>query len=228
MTEFPFPKAIIFDWDNTLVNTWPAITIALNKARAAYGLETWDVEEARLKSARALRVSFPEWFGDNWEDARDIFYESYNEEHTKSLEAIPGADSLLTFLKEEGIPAVIVSTKKNTLLNAEVDHMGWRSYFGAVIGSMDAPQDKPHHAPVDVALSLAGIEFKRKSIWFVGDSHADVECALRANCRPIIVNNAKESKRLGIKWSFSDCNALKKKLYSHSSSKVGARKYNLG
>lgn len=219
MSEVPYPKAIIFDWDNTLVNTWPAITVALNKARATYGLETWGMEEARVKSARALRVSFPEWFGDDWEAAREIFYDCYNAEHVGRLVAMDGAESLLKFTCEKNIPALIVSTKKNILLNEEVDHMGWRHFFKSIIGSMDAPFDKPNRAPVDMALDQAGLAIDNKNIWFLGDTHADVECALRSGCRTVLVNNPNEAVRLGIKWSFSDCNEVKNALYNHLSSK---------
>ncbi len=214
MIRLPYPKAIIFDWDNTLVNTWPAITVALNKARSAYGLETWTVEEARVKSARALRVSFPEWFGDDWKDARDIFYDCYHKEHATRLVEMDGAESLLSAVQDANIPAVIVSTKKNTILNTEVDHMGWRPYFKAIVGSIDASHDKPHPAPVVMALREVGLKIGDEPIWFVGDTHADVECALRCSCMPVLVNNLSESICLGIKWSFSDCNEVKKTFIS--------------
>jgi phosphoglycolate phosphatase len=31
------PKAVIFDWDNTLVDSWPVIHHALNETLEAYG-----------------------------------------------------------------------------------------------------------------------------------------------------------------------------------------------
>lgn len=210
------PEAILFDWDNTLVDSWVAITDALNLTRSTYGLETWAVDEARVKSARALRDSFPEWFGDEWEKARDIFYARYHAVHAQLVRPIPGAEELLAFLHEGKIPLGIVSTKKNILLREEVENLGWNHYFRAIIGSMDAPKDKPDPAPAIMALSQMGIVWNNSRVWFVGDSHADVECALRSGCTPILIGPKEEAERLGIKGSFSDCIAMKKTLYSCS------------
>ena len=45
------PKAIIFDWDNTLVNSWPVIADALN-----YTLETFTYNSPLLCVLRQLKM----------------------------------------------------------------------------------------------------------------------------------------------------------------------------
>ncbi|MDX9690607.1 MAG: HAD family hydrolase [Proteobacteria bacterium] len=210
------PQAILFDWDNTLVDSWVAIADALNLTRSTYGLETWTVDEARVKSAHALRDSFPEWFGGEWEKARDIFYARYNAVHAQLVRPMTGVAELLAFLHEKKIPLGIISTKKNILLRGEVKNLGWDLYFQAIVGSMDAPKDKPDPAPVMMALSQMGIEWNSSCVWFVGDSHTDVECALRSGCIPILIGSKEEAVRLGIKGSFSDCITMKNTLYSCS------------
>ncbi|PPR65951.1 MAG: hypothetical protein CFH03_00782, partial [Alphaproteobacteria bacterium MarineAlpha3_Bin2] len=35
------PRAILFDWDNTLVDSWPTIIDALNVTLEAYGKTPW-------------------------------------------------------------------------------------------------------------------------------------------------------------------------------------------
>lgn len=213
----PFPKAIVFDWDNTLVDNWAAITAALNKVRAMHGLETWTVDEAMVKSARPLRVSFPEWFGDKWESMSDIFYEHFRSVQLETLQVKEGAEALLRWLQEAGIPAFVVSTKKNTLLNMELDHLGWRPLFKRVVGSLDCKQDKPHRMTVDYALDAVGIEADNPAVWFVGDTHADVECALRSGCTAVIVGKKAYAEELGIRLHFFDCKQLKKWLYNWDS-----------
>ena len=61
--ELPPPAAIIWDWDNTLVDGWAAIAGGLNAAFAAFGLPLWTTEEVRGRVRRSLRESFPEMFG---------------------------------------------------------------------------------------------------------------------------------------------------------------------
>jgi len=209
----PFPKAVIFDWDNTLVDTWPAITSALNKVRAIHGLETWTCDEARIKSAKALRETFPLWFGDDWENMRDVFYDHYNHVHIEQLRAMPGAYDLLQWLAEKGLPLFIVSTKKNVLLNLELQHLGWRDFFVSVYGSLDTPKDKPNRMPVDAALEKGGLKADNPEVWFVGDAQSDVECALNSGCMPVMVSNLSYGQKIGVKLNFSDCFALKTALY---------------
>lgn len=212
MTDYqnlPFPKAVIFDWDNTLIDNWPAITEALNKVRGMHGLETWTVQEARQKSSRALRESFPEWFGDKWEDMRDIFYDTFNKEHLTRLQIMEGAPELLEWLQNRNIPMFIVSTKKNSLLKSEVEYLGWQKYFLSLMGSMDAPKDKPHRMPVDIALKQGGLNADNPRVWFVGDAQSDIECALHSGCTPIFVGNRQLGEQFSMKFIFSSCTDIK-------------------
>jgi len=199
------PVGVVFDWDNTLADTWPAIAEALNAVRVRNGFAAWTTDEARVHSARSLRESFPEWFGSGWQAARDAFYAHIEAVHIKRLEAKDGAQELLVALEARGVPMVVVSTKKNVLLNKEIDHLGWRRYFKAVVGSLDCPRDKPDRMPVDLALASVGLAGDRMDIWFVGDTHADVECALRSGVMPVLIGSAEQAARLAVRAFFPDC-----------------------
>ena len=67
------PKALIFDWDNTLVDTWPVIHAALFETFTAMGQTPWTLAETRLRVRLSMRESFPILFGDRWTAAREIF-----------------------------------------------------------------------------------------------------------------------------------------------------------
>ncbi len=210
-----FPKAIVFDWDNTLVNTWPVITEALNEAREAFGLATWTEAEARVKSsARALSETFPEWFGANWEKARDIFYARFAAVHCQRLAVMADAEELLFFLHEQKIPLFVVSNKKGPYLRAEADYLNWSRFFVAIVGADDASSNKPSREPVDKALAALSLRGDDSSIWFVGDTYADVECALRAGCTPVLLHDYTAAEQFGIKMFFSDCHTMKTALYN--------------
>lgn len=207
--EIPFPEAIVFDWDNTLVDTWPLITDALNKVRALHNLETWTVDEARIKSSRSLRDSFPEWFGADWTRMRDLFYEHVDQQHLAKLERVAGAQELLEWLSEQGIPAYIVSTKRSDLLIKEVDHLGWKKFFVCIVGSGDVAKDKPNRMAMDHALIKGGLKADNPAVWYVGDSQSDVELALNSGCMPVMMCNVPYGKKIGVKLNFSDCFELK-------------------
>ncbi|HIM41740.1 MAG TPA: hypothetical protein EYM35_02600, partial [Rhodospirillales bacterium] len=85
------PRAILFDWDNTLVDSWPTIHDALNVTLTAFGKEPWILDETRSRVRKSMRDSFPKLFGDKWRDAGDVFYERYAAIHVDKLRPIDGA-----------------------------------------------------------------------------------------------------------------------------------------
>ena len=54
------PRALIFDWDNTLVDTWPTIHEALRQTFEAMDVEPWTLDQTRQRVRRSMRESFPE------------------------------------------------------------------------------------------------------------------------------------------------------------------------
>lgn len=179
------PRAIIFDWDNTLVNTWPVIHQALNRTFAELGLPEWEIDATKQRVRKSMRDSFPELFGPNWQHAAGAYQQHYRAHHLEMLEALPGAEQLLAQVRARGVPAVVVSNKKGPNLRTEVNHLGWGGYFMSLIGADDAARDKPHPDPVHLALSVLDIA-PGPDIWFVGDSEIDLETAVATGCTGIL------------------------------------------
>ncbi|MFT5540263.1 MAG: phosphoglycolate phosphatase [Alphaproteobacteria bacterium] len=183
------PRAILFDWDNTLVDGWPAIHDALNTTFAAMGHEQWTFEQTRERVRRSLRDSFPEMFGEKWEQARDIFYARFEQMHLEHLKPMPGAGEALAWLAGEGIYLALVSNKTGGYLREEAAALGWQDYFGQIVGATDAAADKPAPEPVHMALTGSGI-IAGPDIWFIGDAAIDVQCALAAGLTPVALESA--------------------------------------
>ncbi len=180
------PKAILFDWDNTLVDTWPCIGRATNITLEAMGHKPWTPEEVRARVAGSLRDTFPKIYGDRWEEARDIYYKAYDAVHLDALQALPCAEDMLREAAAAGIYLGVVSNKTGKYLRAEAAHLGWTRLFGGLIGSTDAPRDKPAADPVHAALSSGNIP-AGPDVWFVGDAAIDVICGKAAGCRTVFV-----------------------------------------
>ncbi len=211
-----FPKAFIFDWDNTLVDSWPTITDAINQTRVQFGLPAWPLDEIKLHCTRAARDSFPEWFGDQWEKAYEFYYQNFDAlRRSRAIQVKAGAHDLLLWLKDRNIPSFVVSNKRGDYLRHEVERLQWQDLFKAVVGAQDAPRDKPAREHVDHALNHAEME-AHASVWFVGDSAVDMECAVNAGCTPVFIGNPAEAEKLNVKLVFSDCQGLKTLLYNRS------------
>jgi phosphoglycolate phosphatase len=180
------PQAILFDWDNTLVDSWAVIHEALNHVMAAMDKPAWSIAETRARVRLSLRESFPMHFGERWEEAREIYLDRFRSIHLERLTALPGCTELLEALAEEGIFLGVVSNKTGGLLRLEAKQLGWSRHFGGIVGAGDAVADKPHAAPVQLALEASGIA-AGQGVWFVGDTDVDMVCAGNAGCVPVLL-----------------------------------------
>ena len=178
------PIAIIFDWDDTLIDNWQAIHGALNVTMDAMRQERWSFEKTKSEVRRSMRDSFPELFGNRWEEAADIFLSAIHSNHLETITVLEGVPDMLASLRSAGIYLAIVSNKNGPLLRAEADFLGWTQNFGAIIGATDAEKDKPDPAPIYLSLSGSGFS-AGENIWYVGDAPSDMECAHRAGILPV-------------------------------------------
>ena len=181
------PGAVIFDWDNTLVDSWVVIHDALNATLNDYGMESWSLDETKSRVAHSMRDSFPALFGDEWKRAGEVFYSHFEKSHLERLTPLPDAENTLNELAEMGIYLGIVSNKTGRLLRLEVSHLGWGEIMGTVVGSGDAAHDKPAVDPVEMALLGSNITMG-PDVWFVGDNKIDMECAINAGCLAVLIN----------------------------------------
>jgi len=186
--KLPRPHAIIFDWDNTLVDGWAAITEGLAATFTAFTMPVWTEAEVKARVRHSLRESFPTLFGDQWERARDIFYAAVKARHLEVLRPMPGAAALVR-VAASLVPVAVVSNKQGPLLRAEVAHLGWDASFAALIGAGDAAADKPDPAPMRMALAACAVP-EGATIWYVGDTALDMEAARRAGFFAVLLGDA--------------------------------------
>lgn len=210
------PLVLLWDWDNTLVDGWIAIAAALNAVFAAHAVPAWTTEETRARVRGSLRDTFPGMFGGRWEAARDLFYRVLAEQHLDHLRPMPGAEEALA--AGSRWPQGVVSNKAGAFLRAEVAHLGWAPRFAAVVGAGDAAADKPHAAPILMALQPLGAAAGR-SVWYLGDTALDMRAARAAGCTAVLIGDAAHDggiARAGPDLHFPDANALAAHLRSRA------------
>lgn len=180
------PHAILFDWDNTLVDSWDCIQAAYNGTFRHFGMRQWSREEVERNVAKSLKDSFPEMFGENWIEAREVFTRTFAAIHLDYLRPLPGIEDMLRRLYQEGLYLAVVSNKRGTFLRTEARALGWDIWFGALIGASDAAADKPAVDPVTLALAPKNFQ-PQMQVWFVGDSPIDMHCAVNSGCTPALL-----------------------------------------
>jgi phosphoglycolate phosphatase len=182
------PPAILWDWDNTLVDGWAAIEAGLNETFRAFAMPEWDRTMVLARVRGSLRDTFPGMFGAEWERARDIFYAAVTARHLDVLDPMPGAAAALGVAARVA-PLGVVSNKQGPLLRAEARHLGWDRHFGALVGAGDAAADKPDPAPMTMALAAMGVPAS-PGIWYVGDTAMDMQAARRAGFVAVLLGDA--------------------------------------
>lgn len=182
----PKPRAVLFDWDDTIIESWGLALQALNKALTAMGEEPWSDEEARRRAGPSARDLFQQLFGDRWQEADKIYLSSLMALFEESIPVYAGAEALLKELAGRGVYMAVVSNKRGPLLRREAETARFDHYFGKIIGAGDAPADKPDPAPVRLALEGSGIA-PGGDVWFIGDSHTDMLCAANAGLTPLLI-----------------------------------------
>jgi len=130
----PLPRALLFDWDNTLVDTWTVIHHALNRTFAEMGHRPWTLDETRRRVRASARDSFPLIFGERAEEAAELFYRIFEADHLAKLRARAGAADLLAGLAARGdLYLAVVSNKRGHILRREAAHLGWDRFFSRLV-----------------------------------------------------------------------------------------------
>lgn len=181
------PDAVIFDWDDTIVDTWQVVRSAINATLEHFGHEPWSEDEARKRIGPPARVLFSGLFGeDKWQEADKVYIEAYKANISAHIRIHDGARDTLELLKSAGIPMAVVSTKRGPLLREEAVQLGLDGYFVRLVGSGDAPADKPDAPAVQFALKDTKVTIS-KNVIFIGDSVTDMVTAENAGCTSVLI-----------------------------------------
>ncbi len=180
------PEALLWDWDNTLVDAWGGIQAALNATFAEHGLPAWSQEETRARVRGSMQESFPPLFGANWRTAVGSFRAHHRAMQLAHLAPLPGVAPILAAYPG---PQAVVSNKEGAPLRREVAHLGWEPHFGVMVGADDAAAAKPDPAPIWYALERLGLK-PSPAIWYIGDTAVDMLAAKAAGVTAVLLGDA--------------------------------------
>lgn len=188
------PQVIIFDWDNTLAENRDVVVGSMNKILAKYGKEEWEVAKKKYRDPnKSLKENFPNFFGNDAEQAYSDYMNAYLELYNDLLQPLPFSQELLRKLNIEfpEIKLIIVSNKERSLLLLEIEALYKDIEFFKIMANGDSEKNKPDASPVFKSLEGSGIDVNPLNVWIVGDSKQDIDCAYNANCQPILLGKGK-------------------------------------
>jgi phosphoglycolate phosphatase len=212
-----FPKAVFFDWDGTLADSYGFLEGAHIKVQQQMGIRIFVPGEFRKYFGKPRDFIYEDVYGDRRAEAQALF-EQYTVPNSHAIKKLPGTEDLLAFLKAEGVTMGVVTNKKSRFVNQEIGNFGWAHYFAAVVGAGEAGEDKPSAKPLLHAMKLANVE-DLKTVWYVGDTEMDLLCAKNAGCTCIFVDDGMiEKERLALYSPLKivlDCAELKRFLLQY-------------
>ena len=175
-------RGLIFDFDGTLVDSYPLIEQAFAHVMREHRLD----ETARQLFRRSRGLPLPEQMRliapDFWEELVQT-YRSVDSKlgHAQVFRGIP---TLVRKLHQAGAPMGVVSCKRRALVEAELEAVGLRSFFDVVIGFEDVTPPKPAPDPLLVAIGRLGLS--RSASLYVGDSMVDLQTGRAARVRTVL------------------------------------------
>ncbi|MDH5722102.1 MAG: HAD family hydrolase [Alphaproteobacteria bacterium] len=211
------PKAIFFDWDGTLVDSYSFLNDAHNHTMKELGFEPMKEGEYKKYFGKPRETLYPILYGDKGEDAKIVFGE-YVLNNAHKIKPLSGAIELVEAVDQMDIPMGVVSNKKSEFLKKEAEHLGWLEYFTIFVGAGDAAHDKPSDAPLRLAVEESGLQTTApQDIWFVGDTENDILCAKNFGCKAVLIIEGSEHNSLSIAThpdvTAENCDELKRILF---------------
>ena len=177
----PGLRAVLFDWDGTLVDSAEKSFRCYVEVFASFGLTfdralfqaTYSPEWTRTYEA----VGLPR---EHWEEADERWLAGYARDESFLL---PGAVDALRRFSERGLAQGVVTSGDGSRVRRELDTLGVAHFFAAVVCAGEASRKKPHPEPLLLALSRLGIPAADAA--YVGDSPEDVLMAQAAGAYAI-------------------------------------------
>ncbi len=185
-------RAILFDFDGTLIDASEAICHSFNHALHFVGLEPLSVDVIRLGIGRPLREIFLEYAPpEKLEEAVGAYRTEFSRLSLAGSRLIPGVDSVIPKLaRDHGLG--IVTSRTSGGVHLLLRHFKLGQYFGSVIGVDEVRECKPAAEPVLRALAELGVEPHRAAM--VGDTVHDIRAARAAGVLAIGVATGSHSR----------------------------------
>jgi phosphoglycolate phosphatase len=175
-------RAVLFDWDGTLLDSYHADMQAYLGMFRVLGV-SWGAKDVdrhyspnwhRLYRAAGIPRT-------RWQEADRLWARHYRRQ---SPDLLPGARRVLAALRRRYVLGLVTSGNR-ARIRRQLREFELASAFAARVCAEDAHHRKPHPAPLQEALRR--LRLSANECVYVGDAPEDIEMARRAGVRAVAV-----------------------------------------
>lgn len=161
---------VIWDWNNTLVDTMEASFLAMRDVSEYYQVPFVSRDDL-MRVIGTHRTYWQTTFGAKEQEAVHYYLKRYAC-YRDTIKVIQGAKEVLEFVQSKNVMQIILSNEDMSLLVPETEYTGLAPYFTRICGTID------EHGKPEVAFALNalnGLDYDH--LILVGDGISDMQMA---------------------------------------------------
>jgi phosphoglycolate phosphatase len=191
--SLPF-KAVLFDFDGTLADSYAAITASVNHVRSHHGLPPMQESDVRGLVGLGIYVLMERIVPGGDVKADTELYRAHHPTVMAQLTRLmPGAADSIRFLRSRGTRLAVCSNKPVRFTRTLLVALGIVSEFDAVLGPEDVGERaKPEPDMLLAALDRLGVA--KADALYVGDMLVDIQTARAAGVMVWVVPTGSQSR----------------------------------
>ena len=192
MTQELRYRAVLFDLDGTLVDSYAALADAVNFARRQHGLEDLTLDNIREFVGDGLEMLMERAFGGEVpETATDAFKSRYDEVCCEQSRVLTDVEPTLKALSGLNVSMAVCTNKPTAFSRKILEFLNLASFFEAIVGPDVAGARKPQAE--HVLRTLEATRCTPREALFVGDMPIDVEAAHNSGIDAAVVATGSSS-----------------------------------
>jgi phosphoglycolate phosphatase len=185
--------SVLFDFDGTLGDSYPAIAASVNHVRAVHGLPPLAENEVRRHVGRGpvhlIQQTVP---GADIDQVVALYRAHHPLVMRCGTRLLPGAVEAVNAAKWTGRRVAVCSNKPGSFTRDLLEYLGLACHMDLVLGPEDVALPKP--APDMLLAGLAKLDLAAGAALYVGDMVVDIETARAAGVRVWVVPTGSDDR----------------------------------
>ncbi|HHU51006.1 MAG TPA: HAD family hydrolase [Firmicutes bacterium] len=178
-------KAVVFDLDGTLLNTYRLIFDSFNYAWAFRGIRLSDEEIEALFGPPEAGV-IQRVIGEEWREGLVRFHRYYQENHDNVVKLAPYWPKIFSLFKNKGYYVALFTGKGKEATTITLARTGLAPYFDSILTGTEVKRPKPD--PEGILITAQRIRVEPEEIIYMGDTWVDVKAAHSVGAKSVLTS----------------------------------------